>query len=205
MRPAESQSTFKSAMTKTKFAFPLRDCSRHAEIRDLVTSTRVIGLLCVGLPLAIARLVIAVIIEPSKGIVASRTRPHVGEECQEVSSPFVAHDNAPAAIVLVRRIADVVATCFSAAPRFVFSSATQTMCTATLCNQPTLQTAAALASTITKVCAKNVARSATFTSTLPLAARWPRSRLHDEQAEFLSTKIDEMCHVGTLPLTEVLS
>ncbi len=51
-------------------------------------------------PAAIARLIIAVVIDSVNGMLGRWARPHVGRECLETHSPSLAHRNAASSVVL---------------------------------------------------------------------------------------------------------
>lgn len=101
---------------------PFGYCVRLTSIRVFDVLSSVIGLLARRGPAAIARFVVAFIVNSIQRM-QRRTWPHVGVELREVLAPSWMHRNAASAITRIFGVVRVVTTRFSAFPLTMFACA----------------------------------------------------------------------------------
>ncbi len=87
---------------------------------NITTARGMLILFLACCPTAIARFVVAIVVDSVNGVFGRRLFAHVRPEDSELVPPCVTDGNAPAAVVLISRIVRIVAAIFHGLPGSIF-------------------------------------------------------------------------------------
>ena len=110
-------------MVDARDRLPFNQRARLAAKRDAVTGRFVAILFCGRGPVAVIRLVAAIVVSTFNGVLWRWAWPHVGKEGQKIGAPAVAHRNTAFAVAVVALVVCVVAPSLDAAPHAVLGGA----------------------------------------------------------------------------------
>jgi hypothetical protein len=101
-RPTKSQATMNGCIVNTQSGGPLIDRQSFTVECQAMVHPAIVHLLKLSSPAAVARLVVAIIVDAIKGVLLAGPRPHVIVEVLERVSPAATDLNTPPAVVGIR-------------------------------------------------------------------------------------------------------
>lgn len=118
-RPSIQQPTSNCTSTGIKASAPFGQAQGFSVVRNELGVPSVLVLCGAVSPSAVARLIVAVIVDAVNRVIAFGARPHIFKEAAKRLKPSVTHGNATPTVVLIVRLVRVIATIFHACPTFI--------------------------------------------------------------------------------------
>lgn len=117
-RPSCSETLQQPTLGQPGVAFPFTGRHSLPSVLNVARVAFVVGLDPARGPSAVARSVVAIVVDAIKFAVA-RPRPHIAKEGNKGAAPLLSHLDAAPAVPIVMRVAGVIATMLGARPRHV--------------------------------------------------------------------------------------
>lgn len=204
-RPATGQPAAYQVLRESEVIGPLADCQTQSAKFNNTIRTPVVLLRFSGCPAAVARFVIARIIEPLDRM-AVRARPHVSEEHHRIV-PWGINGNSARSIVRVFRMLRVIAAPHHGLPGLVGAGFGQRVRGSRETRHPCfllLQTAAGFALAVLKLVTPGNQFAPAFASAMPPPAALlrPARRLsyHRQSSEDFTNEIGHICNIADVPI-----